>query len=49
MASIKLDWSRLLGFDQASLSGRGGVHATPRSVKLGSKVGEKNGIKNRIH
>jgi hypothetical protein len=42
--SIKLDWSRLLGFDQAA-QGLDDVAANqfsdPRLAKLGAKVGQK--------
>jgi len=44
----KLDWTRLLGFDQAEQSrdetGGSSLH-DPRLVKLGAKCGEKTGFK----
>jgi hypothetical protein len=42
--SIKLDWSRLLGFDQAAHSADEGAANQlndPRLAKLGAKVGQK--------
>ena len=48
---IKLDWSRLFGFDQAPRPG-GSDDATrlanPRLTKLGAKVGGKLGAKQGI-
>jgi hypothetical protein len=47
-SKIKLDWSRLLGFDQATRSKEqddGARPATPNLVKLGGKVGGKIGAK----
>ncbi|MFO1060662.1 MAG: hypothetical protein U1E53_27275 [Dongiaceae bacterium] len=45
---IKLDWSRLLGFDQAP-AGAGSAPATrlndPRLAKLGAKFGGKPGLR----
>ncbi len=47
-SDVKLDWSRLLGFDQAAQSGDE-VGATqlndPRLVKVGAKFGAKPGGK----
>jgi len=43
-SGIKLDWSRLLGFDQAAQSGdeAGATQLNdPRLVKLGAKFGAK--------
>jgi hypothetical protein len=42
--SIKLDWSQLLGFDQAAQSvdeGAANQLNDPRLAKLGAKVGQK--------
>jgi hypothetical protein len=41
--AVKLDWSRLLGFDQATVQeeGRGTTAETRRLAKLGAKVGTK--------
>jgi hypothetical protein len=51
---IKLDWSRLLGFDQASGhennaqgANRAGWGSSKVGSKLGSKVGTKVGLKPR--
>jgi len=52
---IKLDWSRLLGFDQAPRS-TGEADAPranddrpmPLGAKVGGKIGSKHGIKTRI-
>jgi hypothetical protein len=49
-AIIKLDWSRLLGFDQAP---RSGETDTPRAdaggpMPLGAKVGGKFGTKHGV-
>jgi len=46
--TIKLDWSRLLGFDQAGRTGNDASAArlnAPRLAKLGAKVGNKEGIR----
>ena len=42
-AKVKLDWSRLLGFDQANPSDR--TAGDPRLVKTGNKTGTKFGVK----
>ena len=45
---VKLDWSRLLGFDQANPSGTGAEPAkiSERDLsKLGTKTGTKPGVK----
>ena len=47
-SKVKLDWSRLLGFDQAaSASDDAGAMRLndPRLAKLGSKIGPKPGIR----
>jgi hypothetical protein len=44
----KLDWSKLLGFDQATRSEteQSGLRLTdPRLAKLGGKVGNKPGLR----
>jgi hypothetical protein len=44
----KLDWSKLLGFDQATRSEAGKDVARltdPRMAKLGAKIGGKPGLK----
>ncbi len=50
-SDVKLDWSRLLGFDQAAQSGDE-VGATrlndPRLVKVGAKFGNKGAGKRNI-
>ena len=48
---VRLDWSRLLGFDQAESSGDepGASRLNdPRLVRLGAKVGVKKGIRTPI-
>jgi hypothetical protein len=48
---VKLDWSRLLGFDQAPPPGAdaGTVRAgNSRLVKLGSKIGTKKGLRSPV-
>jgi hypothetical protein len=48
---IRLDWSRLLGFDQvadAQPSAKAGGIKDPRLVKLGSKIGGKIGGKQAV-
>jgi hypothetical protein len=42
---VKLDWSRLLGFDQASLSDRPTEACDLRLAKIGTKAGTKFGVK----
>ena len=44
---VKLDWSRLLGFDQANVSAteNGGGKAREPGAKIGKKKGIKAGIK----
>jgi hypothetical protein len=45
---VKLDWSRLLGFDQAPPAGDDAGAARPgnsRLVKIGAKTGAKRGIR----
>ena len=45
---VKLDWSRLLGFDQAPPAGDDAGAArlgNSRLIKIGSKVGGKLGIR----
>ncbi len=47
-AAIKLDWTRLLGFDQITDHGVVGDGATikdPRFTKVGGKIGAKPGLK----
>ena len=49
--TIKLDWSRLLGFDQVEPPAANTSEArlsAPRLAKLGSKVGTKTGFRTRI-
>jgi hypothetical protein len=49
--TIKLDWYRLLGFDQAEPPAENASEArlsAPRLAKLGSKVGTKSGLRTRI-
>ena len=51
-SEIKLDWTRLLGFDQAPrVEGeRGGARLTaPTLTKLGGKLGAKTGAKQGLH
>jgi len=46
--TVKLDWSRLLGFDQAVRSGDEAAATKlndPRLIKLGAKFGCKPGIR----
>jgi hypothetical protein len=45
--SVRLDWSRLLGFDQVSrpASGDASRLTDPRLARLGSKIGVKAGVK----
>ena len=46
--TVKLDWSRLLGFDQAVRSGDDAAAMKlndPRLIKLGAKFGCKPGIR----
>jgi len=45
--TVALDWSKLLGFDQAPAgTAKSGAHlADPRMVKLGMKAGNKPGTK----
>jgi hypothetical protein len=50
-ATIALDWSRLLGFDQASVSGDATAARRlndPRMARLGTKSGNKNGEKPKL-
>ncbi len=51
-AKVKLDWSRLLGFDQADSSERsakrGDLRVTKVGNKPGSKVGAKFGVKSGL-
>ncbi len=42
---VKLDWSRLLGFDQEDLSDRPAKARDPRLAKIGNKPGTKVGVK----
>ncbi len=44
---VKLDWSRLLGFDQAApIGGESALQiADPRLVRLGAKFGGKTGLR----
>ena len=45
---VVLDWSKLLGFDQAVPAGAAATTAglnDPRLAKLGAKFGNKGGIK----
>jgi hypothetical protein len=42
---VKLDWSRLLGFDQADSSVRSAEARDLRLAKIGSKLGTKSGVK----
>jgi hypothetical protein len=44
---IKLDWTRLLGFDQAAMASEAGAARLndPRLAKLGAKFGTKEGIR----
>lgn len=46
-ARIQLDWSRLLGFDQAPTGAQGDASSIrdPRLAKVGQKVGVKPGVK----
>ena len=49
--TIKLDWSRLLGFDQATSScDEAGASRLndPRLARLGAKIGIKKGIRRPI-
>ena len=49
--TIKLDWSRLLGFDQAEPPADSDTLARlsgPRLAKLGSKVGTKTGFRTHV-
>jgi hypothetical protein len=43
--SVKLDWTRLLGFDQAPSIGGGTTPVTHEFAKIGAKLGDKPGIK----
>jgi hypothetical protein len=46
---VKLDWSRLLGFDQAPPADIEAVRlGNPRLVKLGSKIGQKSGLRSPV-
>jgi hypothetical protein len=46
---VKLDWSRLLGFDQAPPADIEAVRlGTPRLVKIGSKFGRKTGLRSPV-
>jgi hypothetical protein len=44
-SKIKLDWSKLLGFDQATRANDQTDGARPTASTLGSKVGGKVGLK----
>ena len=44
-ATIKLDWSQLLGFDQAPAPQIADDAASPRMVQLGTRLGSKVGEK----
>ena len=51
MPVVKLDWSRLLGFDQATPAGDVALNAAlcdPRLARLGAKFGVKPGIRTAI-
>jgi len=46
--TIKLDWKRLLGFDQIAdheVVGDGATIKDPRLTKVGGKIGSKGGLK----
>jgi hypothetical protein len=46
---VKLDWSRLLGFDQAPPADIEAVRlGNPRLVKIGSKFGQKAGLRSPV-
>jgi hypothetical protein len=46
---VKLDWSRLLGFDQAPPADIEAVRlGNPRLVKIGSKFGRKAGLRSPV-
>ena len=47
---VKLDWSRLLGFDQAApTAGESTLQiADPRLVRLGAKFGGKTGLRTAV-
>ena len=48
-AKVKLDWSRLLGFDQAPPADIEAVRlGNPRLVKIGSKFGQKTGLRSPV-
>ncbi len=44
-AKVKLDWARLLGFDQANPSERAAQAGELRMTKVGNKPGTKFGSK----
>ncbi len=47
-AAIKLDWTRLLGFDQVgdpTAARNGSAIKDPRFAKVGVKIGAKSGLK----
>jgi hypothetical protein len=46
--SVKLDWTRLLGFDQAPSIGSTTTPVTQEIAKIGAKPGIKPGIKSGI-
>jgi hypothetical protein len=49
--TIKLDWTRLLGFDQAVRSGDDAAAKKlndPRLIKLGAKFGGKPGFRSAV-
>ena len=48
---VKLDWSRLLGFDQAAPSGGESAAleiADPRLARVGAKFGGKTGVRTPV-
>ena len=49
--TVKLDWSRLLGFDQAARTGDDEAAKKlndPRLIKLGAKFGGKPGFRSAV-
>ena len=46
--AVKLDWSRLLGFDQVPQGGDRQNTRDGRMVKLGAKIGVKKGIRRAL-
>jgi hypothetical protein len=49
--TVKLDWSRLLGFDQATRTGDDEAAKKlndPRLIKVGAKFGGKGGFRSTI-